>query len=272
MAQSRWPVDDLEARVTDTWNPTQYEKFRAEREQPFADLLAMIRPAARMRIVDLGCGTGRLTRRLHRELSAVETLGVDRSPRMLARAREDGEVPGLRFEVAEIERFDAGKPFDLVFSNAAYHWVEDHPALLARLASNVAPGGQLAFQIPAAHEQPSHVVADELARMEPFVSASGGWRRFHSVLTPEEYARLLFKNGFVEQRSVLVVYPHVLESRDAVIEWMKGTLLTEYERHLPKVFGTFVDRYRERLLPQLEDTRPFFFPFPRILCWARKLS
>jgi trans-aconitate 2-methyltransferase len=258
--------------LSDTWNPAQYEKFRAEREQPFADLLAMIRPAPHMRVVDLGCGTGRLTRRLHTELGASEMLGIDRSPRMLASAREDGEVPGLRFEVGEIEQFAPVAPFNLVFSNAAFHWVENHPALLARLAAAVAPGGQLAFQIPAAHEQPSHVVADELAATEPFASALNGWRRPQPVLKPEDYAGLLFKNGFAEPRTLLVVYPHVLESRDAVVEWMKGTLLTEYERHMPQGFGTFVERYRERLLPQLEDTRPFFFPYPRILCWARKVS
>jgi trans-aconitate 2-methyltransferase len=253
--------------MTDTWNPTQYDRFRAEREQPLVDLLSMIRPAPAMRIVDLGCGTGRLTRRLHAELAARETTGIDRSERMLERAREEGDAPGLRFEAGAIEAFCADAAFDLVFSNAAFHWVEDHPALIGRLHASLAPGGQLVFQIPASHEAASHRVAEEVADLEPFSSALNGWRRPQPVLTPVEYASLLFRNGFAEQQTRLIVYPHVLGSRDEVVEWMKGTLLTEYERHLPpELFPAFLETYRERLLPKLEDVRPFFFPFPRILC------
>ena len=73
----------------DTWNPAQYAKFQHERELPFFDLLALIRPAPAMRVVDLGCGTGRLTRLLHSELRARETIGVDRSPH-----RESWTPPG----------------------------------------------------------------------------------------------------------------------------------------------------------------------------------
>jgi len=255
----------------DTWNPTQYEKFRAEREQPFADLVAMIRRAPRPRIVDLGCGTGRLTRRLHAELQAAETIGIDRSKRMLAAARAGGETTGLRFELLDIREFEARDEYDIVFSNAAFHWVEDHAALVARLANALRPGGQLVFQIPASHNDPSHLVAEEIAGGAPFSEALQGWRRPQPVLTPDEYARLLYRAGFGEQQVRLAVYPHVLESRDEVIEWMKGTLLTEYERHLPpNRFNEFVATYRARLLPRLEDTRPFFFPFDRIVCWAVK--
>ena len=70
----------------DAWDPAQYERFRAERARPFVDLLALVRPRPGMRVVDLGCGTGELTARLHRELAAGETLGIDRSEAMLARA------------------------------------------------------------------------------------------------------------------------------------------------------------------------------------------
>ena len=66
----------------DTWDPRQYDKFQREREQPFYDLLAMVRPAAGMRVVDLGCGTGKLTRALHLRVNALETIGIEKSPGM----------------------------------------------------------------------------------------------------------------------------------------------------------------------------------------------
>ena len=129
--------------MTDTWNPTQYDRFQREREQPFADLTAMIRPEPGMRIVDLGCGTGKLTRDLHTQLAARETVGIDRSLRMLERASAGPLPPGLRFEATTIEAFvsalpepsaETGERYDLIFANASLHWVDHHEMLLQRLA------------------------------------------------------------------------------------------------------------------------------------------
>ena len=258
--------------MTDTWNPAQYDKFQREREQPFFDLLSMIHPRHGMRVVDLGCGTGKLTRVLHTTLDARETIGIDRSPRMLEGTGQDDLPHGLRFEVGAIEAFPGDRgAFDLIFSNAAYHWVEDHPALLARLRDALAPEGQLAFQVPAQHHSPSHLVAEELTHVEPFRSAFGGWQRPQPVLEPAAYASLLYRLGFADPSVRLIVYPHVLAGPAEVVEWMKGTLLTEYARHLPPdLYDRFVAEYQARLLPQLEDARPFFFPFRRILCSARR--
>src|SRR5439155_19281603 len=83
-------------------------------------------------------------------------------------------------------------------SHAAYHWVDDHDALPRRLASGLAPGGQLAFQVPAQHQDLTHVTADELAEAEPFRTALEGWRRIHSVQSPERYARILYRCGFAD--------------------------------------------------------------------------
>ena len=269
-------------QAPDTWDPLQYDKFQREREQPFFDLLAMVRPQPGMRIVDLGCGTGKLTRLLHTQLDARQTLGIDRSDSMLAATREGTQPPGLRFDVGTIEDFiggngaralepSGGDRWDLIFSNAALHWVDDHERLLERLAHRIAPSGQIAFQVPAQHDTLTHKVADELAGAEPFRSAFGGWRLSQPVLPPDAYARLLYRCGFDDPKVHLIVYPHVLASREDVVEWVKGTLLTEYKRHVPdQVYAHFVDQYRGRLLARLEDAKPFFYPFKRILCWGQR--
>jgi trans-aconitate 2-methyltransferase len=260
--------------AADTWDPAQYDKFRREREQPFFDLLALVRPKPDMRVVDLGCGAGTLTRRLHEQLAARETVGVDRSENMLAGTTSTAPPSGLRFEAGTIESFvtpPPSSPWDLIFSNAALHWAPDHDRLIERLAGMLAPGGQLAFQVPAQHDTLTHTIADELAAAEPFRSALSGWTRSHSVLAPDSYARLLYCSGFSEPRVQLIVYPHILPSRDDVVEWVKGTMLTAYKRRLPEnVYDRFMDEYRARLLPRLDDSRPFFYPFKRILCWGQR--
>ena len=96
----------------DTWNPTQYAKFQREREQPFFDLLDLVRPHPEMRVIDLGCGPGTLTRQLHQRLQARETVGLDRSARMLERALTEPQPEGLRFEVGTIESWSSSERYD----------------------------------------------------------------------------------------------------------------------------------------------------------------
>jgi len=261
--------------IVDTWDPRQYDKFERQREQPFHDLLALVRPEPALRIVDLGCGTGKLTRVMHERLRPRETVGIDRSESMLESARTSSASPGLRFETGTIEAFadrqlDADERPGLIFSNAALHWVSDHEALVRKLTDRLAAAGQLAFQVPAQHEDATHVTAAALAATEPYVTALGSWRKPQPVLAVDHYARLLYQSGFRDPIVRLIVYPHVLESRDAVIDWVKGTTLTDYARHLPPaLFDRFVEDYRARLLPQLDASRPFFFPYKRIFCWGQ---
>lgn len=256
--------------ASSVWNPAQYERFRDERSQPFFDLLALVRPRPDMRVIDLGCGTGELTRRMHEQLGARATLGIDSSETMLAKsAAVAGD--GLTFQRQDIGTLAATERYDLVFSNAALQWLPGHVELLARLTALVAEGGQLAFQVPANDDHPSHQTAAEVAGEPPFRTALGGYTRPRTVLPPETYAALLHRQGYREQHVRLQVYGHALASREAVIEWVKGSLLTDYQKRLPAdLFAAFLDRYRARLLPRLEDARPFFYPFKRLLVWGQR--
>jgi trans-aconitate 2-methyltransferase len=252
------------------WSPAQYERFRDERSRPFFDLLALVRPREEMRVVDLGCGTGELTREMHRALGAKETLGVDASAAMLAKS-ESFAGHGLTFARAPIESFAPEGPIDLVLSNAALQWVDHHEALFTRLASWLGSGGQIAVQIPSNDDHPSHLLAAEVARQSPFREALGGYVRVFPNLAISDYARLFDRLGFGDQHVRMQVYAHRLPSRDDVIEWVKGTLLTDYEKRMSaELYAQFLTRYREVLLPQLEDTHPHFYPFKRIHMWGQK--
>ena len=268
----------------DTWNPTQYQRFQDERSRPFFELMALVQIRPEMRVADLGCGTGELTKTLHRHLNARQTLGLDSSPAMLDQAHAHAGV-GLRFQAGDIWDFARqsvapaspapsepdGASYDLIFSNAALQWVEDHPALLERLSTRLAEGGQLAVQVPANGDHPSHIAAAAVAREEPFHTALEGHVRIFPILAPEGYASLLDTLGFKQQHVRPQVFGHYLGAREDVIEWVKGTLLTDYQKRLPPDLWTrFLERYRELLLPRLQDSHPFFYPFKRILFWGQK--
>jgi trans-aconitate 2-methyltransferase len=240
-----------------SWDVDQYERFKNERAQPFRDLAALIEPRANMRIVDLGCGTGELTRELHEQLAASETLGIDSSASMLQKASSSDT---LRFELGDIDSFESDRPFDLVFSNAALHWIPDHEHLFTRLTTLVAANGQLAVQMPANHDHPSHRIAAEVA------ASFGIEPRIVNVLAPESYAALLHRLGFTRQHVRLQVYGHLLPSTADVVEWTKGSTLTPYREALPaERYEDFLADYTRRLVAVLGDERPYFYTFKRVL-------
>ncbi len=254
--------------MRDAWSPDTYQRFKEERSQAFYDLCAMLEPRPAMRVLDLGCGPGDLTKHLHELVAARETIGLDASQNMLAQARAR-EGNGLRFVMGQIEELPVEGKFDLIFSNAALQWVDDHDRLIAQIVRRLAPGGQFAMQVPYNEESEFHAAARDVAA--EFREPLGGYVRHLAALAPEEYARLLFRLAFAKQKVVLRVYPHVLPSLGAVVDWYRGTLLTTYESRLDaETFARFVGRYEEVLRERFEDTRPFFFPFPRILLCASR--
>jgi len=259
--------------TTADWNPAQYRKFAAERAQPFHDLLALVQPAVVRRAVDLGCGPGELTALAAQQLGAGEMLGIDNSPSMLASAAAHA-APAVRFEHGDIGAWSSAGDVDLVLAAASLHWVPDHAAVLRRWTDALAPGGQLAVQVPANAYMPSHRVADELAHTEPYLSAFDGAPPIDPVaefvLEPEAYAQVLFDLGYAEQHVRLQVYPHVLSSSRDVVQWVRGTTLTRFEKRLPaELFERFVADYETALLARVGDRTPYFFPFRRILFWGR---
>jgi len=258
--------------TTGRWDPDQYVRFRDERAQPFYDLAALVRRHPGMRVVDLGCGPGELTRWLHVELQAGETLGLDRSPEMLAAAAAHAGG-GVRFERGDIVEFAASGghgPYDLIFSNAALQWVSGHATLLPQLRSMLAPGGQLAIQVPFGGDHPARSVLGEVAAAEPYASAMQGYRRPGGAQPPDWYATRLYELGASEQVVRMNVYGHLLPSARSLVEWFKGSALTPYRERLPEeMYGALVEAYARRLVEQFGDDRPYFLPFNRILMWAR---
>jgi trans-aconitate 2-methyltransferase len=249
------------------WDPEQYRKFESERFAPFDDLFAMIAMRSGLRVIDLGCGTGELTARLAGELPESAVVGIDASAEMLAEANTLADR-SLRFEQRAIE--DVNGTWDLVFSHAALQWVDDHEALIPRIFALVAPGGQLAVQVPSNHHHASHVLIRETASEEPFRTALNGWTRAAPVLPSDAYAGILHAEGATDVAVIEKVYPHVLENAAAIADWVRGTALIPYLERLPAdVREPFMTRYRDKLQEHFPES-PVFYPFRRTLFVATR--
>jgi trans-aconitate 2-methyltransferase len=243
------------------WDPKQYHKFQAERSAPFFDLLALVEIRPKLRVVDLGCGTGELTRQLADALPDSDVTGIDSSVQMLARA-VSYTGPRLHFEQGDQAQLTG--EWDLIFSNAALQWSEKHEQLIPRLYERLLPGGQIAVQVPSNHNHISHQIYRETADEEPFKTVLKGFQRYAPVLTIDEYARLFFDCGADEINVFEKIYAHVLEDSNAVVEWISGTALVPYFERLGEHKESFVDAIRVKMKAALPES-PVFYPFRRTL-------
>ncbi len=249
------------------WDPAQYRKFADERAAPFEDLFRLIDARAGLHVIDLGCGTGELTALLAERLPESDVLGVDASAEMLGEARRLERL-GLRFESRAIEEIDGS--WDVVFSNAALQWVDDHRTLIPSLFTRVRPGGQIVVQMPSNQRQLPHRLIAEVAGESPFRESLDGWTRATAVLPIDEYATLLHDAGATGITVFEKVYPHAMSGIDALVEWSAGTAMVPYfERMPPEIRAEFVARYRAQLAKRI-PAGPLMYPFRRTLFAARQ--
>ncbi|HKP22788.1 MAG TPA: trans-aconitate 2-methyltransferase [Dongiaceae bacterium] len=253
-----------------SWDPNQYLKFTDHRLRPALDLMAQIALQAPRSLYDLGCGPGNITRLLQERWPQAAVTGVDSSADMLAKARN--EAPTVAFEQADIARWSAPAPADLLYTNATLHWLDDHAALLPRLAAQLAPGGVLAIQMPDNRQSPSHLLVDEAAATGPWHETLAPIRPVYSSMqSADAYYRILAP--VTRQLDIWeTTYLHVLEGDNPVVEWTKGTALRPYLDALAEPErGAFLAAYATRIAaayPRQPDGRTLL-PFKRIFIVAQ---
>ena len=202
-------------------DPVQYARFSDERSRPFHTLLSRVPERDYRRVVDLGCGSGELTRSISDRWPEATVLGLDSSPQMLERAGEYARPTRLDFRLGDIDAYS--DPVDLIFTNAALQWVDSHESLFPRLVSLVQLGGVLAVQMPSSFEQPSHLLLDQTARSGPWADKLSNWRKLQ-VKPLQWYIDLMMSLG-LEVDAWETVYYFVLQGQDPVLQWVKGTSL-----------------------------------------------
>jgi trans-aconitate 2-methyltransferase len=246
------------------WNPDTYNKFKTERYAPFYDLLHLCKEKSGIKGIDLGCGTGELTSKLADHLPGSEITGIDSSLEMLdkAAAFENKQVKFICKPIQD--QLKEETKFDLIFSNAALQWLDNHKQLLTDIILLLNTGGQIAIQVPSNHDHFTHIFLQELASRGPFINALAGWQRRSPVLSINEYAQIFFNHGASENIVFEKVYPHILKDSDAMFDWVSGTALIPYLEQLPgDLKEQFKNDYQKGLAERFKGS-PVFYPFKRI--------
>jgi trans-aconitate 2-methyltransferase len=256
------------------WDPEKYNQFKNIRYQPFFDLMNMIDEEELLRAVDIGCGTGEQTKILAEKFDKAVFLGIDPSPEMLSKSNE-WRSERLQFQTGGAEEFVNNmqqEPWDLIFSNAALQWSDNHASLFPRLISCIAPNGQFAVQMPVQKENLLNRILLEMVQEKPFVDFLDGWKRDSPVLSIDEYAQLLFDAGLANISIVQKVYPIIADHPGQLFDFISGSALMPYmERLSGKEQQSFTEEYQLRIARAFRRF-PAIYAFKRLLLYGKKLS
>jgi trans-aconitate 2-methyltransferase len=262
-----------------SWDPATYLDFSAERSRPFHDLLARVGAHDPHRVVDLGCGPGRLAGVLTDRWPLAHVLGVDSSPEMIAAAVPHAVPAQVEFERADLRAWQPAPPVDVIVTNATLQWVPGHLDLLPRwVETALRPGGWLAVQVPGNLDDPLHTLLHSLCgspRWADQLADAEGMR--DDVPDPAGYAEVLADAG-CQVDAWETTYLHILDPAgrfgpDAVLAWAMGTALRPVLDLLPDKGSRdeFIGAYAEQLraaYPRKAWGTPL--PFRRIFAVAHK--
>ncbi len=253
------------------WDPQQYLQFEHERTQPSIDLVARIPLEGPKTIIDIGCGPGNSTQILRTRWPQADIVGLDISEKMIERARMD--YPGQTWMIGDASTLEADREYDIVFSNAAIHWIPGHHQLIRRLFQIVRKDGIIAIQVPANHESPLYKIILNVAqrsKWSAFTSGLEGMITYHSA----EY----YYNELVSLTKDIALwettYYHILKSHQDLVEWYKGTAMKPFLESLPtdenrEEFEQAVLTECKKQYPLQSDGRILYL-FKRLFFTARK--
>lgn len=253
------------------WDACLYLKFSNERTQPAMDLAARIPTPDPKRIVDVGCGPGNSTFILARKYKGAYVLGIDNSRPMIVTARATHPELDWKLCDAATDLPSLGRDFDVVFSNACLQWVPDHGRVLADMMYILRPGGTLAVQVPCNQEEPVKRFINETASSARWKERLEGARPFYTLTAAEYYDILQPLAASVTLWET--AYFHVLDSRDDILEWYRGTALRPYYDQLSEAEREdFEAELREgiRQCYPAQASGRVLFRFPRLFFIAQK--
>ncbi|WP_426485342.1 methyltransferase domain-containing protein [Flavobacterium sp. 2] len=252
------------------WNPEIYNKFKDIRFKPFVDLMELIKPIDSGKAIDLGCGTGEQSIFLAEKFKQIDFLGVDSSAEMLAKSKEY-VTENLHFEQSTNEGIaNSDKKWDLIFSNAALQWSDNHEELFPKLINLLNSGGQFAVQMPIQNENKLNQILHQLVSEEPFKSYLKGWKRNSPVLSMDQYAQIMFDGNLEDIQIMTKVYPIIAQDHDALFDFISGSALIPYmellEEDQKKLFVIEYKKRIEKNFPKL----PAIYAFKRIFLYGIK--
>jgi trans-aconitate 2-methyltransferase len=254
------------------WNPEVYNQFKNIRYKPFFDLMDLISPNGLEKAVDIGCGTGEQTKILSEKFENADFLGIDPSPQMLEKSKGFSRN-NLTIKQATVEEFitsNSNQKWDLIFSNAALQWSDNHQSLFPQLISLLSDTGQFVVQMPMQNDNILNKLLWELVQEKPYADYLKDYKRESPLLSIDQYAQILFENRLNNLQIIQKVYPIFADNPQTLFDFISGSALIPYlERLDANQQKVFIAEFKSRIQKEFKSF-PAIYAFKRLLLYGNK--
>jgi trans-aconitate 2-methyltransferase len=249
------------------WDAGEYNRQSSLQAELAEEQLGRLTLEGAERVLDVGCGDGKITAEIAARVPRGSVLGVDPSQNMIAFAtRHFGPEarPNLRFEVADVRRLTYRKEFDRVVSFNALHWVPEQDAALQSIRTALVDAGQALLRfVPEGRRQCLEDVIEDVRRSARWAGYFRGFQKPYAHFSPDEYQALASQSGFRVLRTSFEDRTWDFQTREAFVAFARATFV-EWTRHLPESDWTafiteVLDRYRTVAADSPEETNTFKF-------------
>src|SRR5262245_29916569 len=249
------------------WQARDYSRHSSLQQAMAEEQLRRLKLDGGERILDVGCGDGKITAEIAARVPRGSVLGVDPSQNMIAFASIRFGPPAqanLRFEVADARRLPYRAEFDLVVSFNALHWVAEQDAALGSIRAALKPGGRALLRlVPSGRRESLEGVIEEVRRRARWAGSFADFRRPYVHFTPEEYRALAERAGLRVARLLVEEKAWDFKTREAFIAFVQATFV-EWTQRLPEgEWGTFIrdvlDRYQSVAADSPQEANTFKF-------------
>jgi trans-aconitate 2-methyltransferase len=220
------------------WDPKLYSSNSSPQQAWGITLLAKLNLNGNEKVLDVGCGDGKLSVEIAKKLPEGSVLGIDLSNEMITFARNHyppKQFPNLTFIQTDASKLTFNSEFDIAFSNATFHWIRDHEPVLKCLWKCLKPGGLLLAQFGGRRN------AEEIFKIVELMIENGKWSPyFRDFVFPfrfyelEEYRDLLKNTSFSVKRLEKIPKDMVLEGKKGLSEWMSASIMHPYIKRIPQ--------------------------------------
>jgi len=256
------PVKPPDRSPRFAWNPADYSRSSAAQQQWAEELIKKLRLSGNERVLDIGCGDGKVTAAIARSLPEGDVTGIDNSPEMIRFACDHfprTDYPNLSFRRADARSLPFFEEFDIVFSAAALHWIMDQGPVLASIATSLRPKGRLLIQMGGKGNAEQILCAGNVVQERPeWAEYFRGFSFEYGFFDSTEYCRWLVESGFGPSRVELIPKDMTFPSRTDFAGWIRTTWLPRMER-LPATrrsgyIEAVIDEYLKHYPPDPDGT------------------
>lgn len=227
------------------WNAQEYAKSSSAQQQWAMELIAKLHLKGTERVLDVGCGDGKITAALAKQLPDGSVVGIDNSKEMINFSQKTfpkSEYPNLSFKVMDASALTFRHEFDIVFSGSVLHWIADHRPVLSGIKRSLKPGGRILLQMGGKGNAAE--IFDSMGDPRNSVKWGKYFENFPAPWNfygPEEYKPWLAEAGFKKTRVELVPKDMVQKGREGLAGWVRTTWLPYIARVPETMREEFID-------------------------------